>query len=308
MSALATAVEEYLATRRALGFKLAHYDRFLTDFLGYLQQAGTDTVTTALAVAWARQPTNAHPSWWNRRLGVIRGFAHYLQALDPAHEVPPTDLLPHHVSPMTPYLYSSTDIAALLQAAGRLRAPLQALTYQTLIGLLAVTGLRIGEACRLDRDDVDLSTGLITVLGSKFGKSRQVPLHHSTVTALSTYAQRRDQLCTKPLTSSFFVGATHHRVPATSACKVFARLLAAADIPAPASQRRPRLHDLRHSFAVATLLDWYRTGEDVHARLPLLSTYLGHVDPKSTYWYLHAAPELLGLAAERLERDHGHLR
>jgi len=307
MSALAEAVEQYLATRRALGFKLKPYGRLLLDFVGYLERAGASTVTTELAVAWARQPTAAHPSWWSRRLGVVRGFARYLQAFDPAAEVPPTDLLPYYDRRTAPYLYSSSNIAELLQAAGRLRSPLQAATYQTLIALLVVTGLRIGEACRLDRDDVDLDAGVLTVVNSKFGKSRLVPLHDSTVVALRAYSWRRDELCPRPLATSFFVSATRNRVPATGACQVFARLLQNTDVRAPAGRRRPRLHDLRHSFSVASLLDWYRTGADVPSRLPLLSTYLGHVDPKSTYWYLQAAPELLALAAERLERSLGRL-
>jgi integrase/recombinase XerD len=307
MNASPAAVEQYLTTRRALGFKLKPDGRMLLDFVDYLERSGASTVTTGAAVAWARQPTSAHPRWWNRRLGMVRGFARYLQAFDPATEVPPTDLLPCHDRRTMPYLYSSTDIAELLQAAGRLRSPLQATTYQTLIALLAVTGLRIGEACRLDRDDVDLDTGILTIIGTKFGKSRQVPLHDSTVVALATYARRRDQLCPRPLTPSFLVSVTNNRVPAAGACQVFARLLNTTQVRAPAGRRRPRLHDLRHSFAVASLLDWYRTDADVPVRLPLLSTYLGHVDPKSTYWYLQAAPELLALAAERLERSPGPL-
>lgn len=164
MSTLATAAEQYLAMRRVLGFKLEPYGRLLEDFVGYLGRMGASAVTTDLAVAWARQPTDADPRWWSRRLGVVRGFARHLQALDPANEVPPTDLLPSHQRRTTPYLYSRTDIASLLQAASRLRSPLQAATYQTLIGLLVVTGLRIGEACGLERGDVDLDAGILIVL------------------------------------------------------------------------------------------------------------------------------------------------
>jgi integrase len=235
----------------------------------------------------------------------VRGFARYLQALDPATEVPPAGLFAAHAQRTTPYLYSPADIGALLGAAGRLRPPLHAATYQTMIALLAATGLRVGEACRLSNDDVDLNAALLTVTRSKFGKARLVPLHDSSVAALRAYATRRDRLCPRPTAHTFFVSAAGTAVSAANPSKVFARLLNASGVTAPVGRRRPRLHDLRHSFAVATLLDWYQAGLDVQARLPLLSTYLGHVSPKSTYWYLHAAPELLTLAAQRLEPAEG---
>jgi integrase len=301
------AADDYLALRRALGFKLEPYGRLLASFAGYLERAGADTITTDLAVGWARLPAGADPRWWNRRLGVVRGFARYLQAFDPGTQVPPAGLLACHERRTTPYLYSPADIGSLLHAAGQLRPPLHAATYQTLIALLAVTGMRVGEACRLGDRNADLNAGMLTITRSKFGKSRQVPLHDSATTALRAYAARRDQLCPKATAPTFFVSAAGTAVAASSPSKVFARLLDTAGIRAPAGRRRPRLHDLRHSFAVASLLGWYRAGLDVQARLPLLSAYLGHVDPKSTYWYLQAAPELLALAAQRLEHATGDL-
>jgi integrase len=307
MTTVRDAAEDYLAVRRALGFKLEPYGRLLASFAGYLERAGARVITTDLAVAWARLPAGADPRWWNRRLGVVRGFARYLQAFDPGNQVPPADLLACRERRTTPYLYSPADIAALLQAAGRLRPPLHAATYQTLIALLAVTGMRVGEACRLSKQDADLNAGVLTITRSKFGKSRQVPLHGSATAALRAYAARRDELCPAVTAPTFFISAAGTAVPASSPSKVFARLLGATGIQAPAGRRRPRLHDLRHSFAVATLLDWHRAGPEAQARLPVLSAYLGHVDPKSTYWYLQAAPELLALAAQRLEHATGDL-
>jgi integrase/recombinase XerD len=246
MSTIKDAAEDYLAVRRALGYKLEPHGRLLAGFAAHVEQAGAARVTAALAVQWARLPAGADPQWWNRRLGVVRGFARYLQALDPATEVPPAGLLPAHARRITPYLYSPADIAALLGAAGRLRPSLHAATYQAMIALLAATGMRVGEACRLDNDDVDLDAAALTITRSKFGKTRLVPLHGSAVAALRAYAARRDQLCPRPKTHAFFVSAAGTAVPAASPSKVFARLLKTSGVTAPAGRRRPRLHDMRH--------------------------------------------------------------
>jgi integrase len=268
----------------------------------------TDTVVSdclGLVQVTFDLPAGAAPIWWNHRLSVVRCFARHLKTLDPNCEILPTDLLPTPYRRKSPYLYSPAEIEALVHAAGTLAVPLQAATYQALISLLAVTGLRISEALRLDRDVVDLDAALLTILDSKFGKSRQVPLHPSAVAMLHRYAARRDQLCPAPHTRRFFVSATGTPVFISSVDSVFARLLRLAGITAPPGRRSPRVHDLRHSFAVATMLDWYRDGADVHALLPMLSTFLGHVAPSSTFWYLHACPELLALASQRLEASAG---
>jgi integrase/recombinase XerD len=304
MSGLRAAVGDYLATRRALGFKLHAHERLLRSFVSYLQRRGADRITIDLAVEWATQPADTDPLWWSRRLSVVRGFARHMHALDPDTEIPPADLLPMRAGRITPHLYSPADIAALLQVAGARRHRLHTATCQTLIGLLAVTGMRVGEACRLNRADVDLDAGVLTITGSKYGKSRQVPVHASTVAALRAYAELRDRLSPKPTPPSFFVSTRNTRLRVGNVCAKFTALVHEASIQMPPGRRRIRIHDLRHSFAVATLLDWYREGVDTQARLPLLTTYLGHVDPKSTYWYLQAAPELLALAAQRLERHH----
>jgi integrase/recombinase XerD len=302
MSELRRRAEDYLAMRRALGYKLHTHGRLLLQFIDYLEHAQARTVTVELAVAWARQPVEADPAWWADRLSVVRGFARHLHTLDPAAEVPPPDLLPGHHRRSTPYLYSDAEIAAIVQATHLLAAPLQAATFHALIGLLAVTGMRVGEAVALTGGNVDLRRGTLTVIKSKLDKSRQLPLHTSTVTALRDYARRRDDLlAAKTPTPNFFVSTNGTRLSVSAVDAVFARLLYHAGIQPPPGRRAPRVHDLRHSFTVATVLGWYRCGVDVQARLPSLSTYLGHVAPASTYWYLHAAPELLTLAANRLD-------
>jgi integrase/recombinase XerD len=306
MSALHQAVADYLGVRRALGSKLGGYDRLLADFAAYLEAAGATTVTSELAVAWARLPgDDAHPAYLGRRLCVVRGFARHLQAFDPATEVPPAELLPMRECRVVPYLYSEADIAALMDAARLLTPALRAATYETLIGLLTVTGMRIGEAIRLDLGDVDWDEGLLTIRDSKFDKSREVPLHPTTTDALAAYARLRDKLCPRPKDASLLVSAAGTRLVYVTVRHTFSRLARRAGLEARSQRCRPRPHGLRHTFASTVLLEWYRAGIDVQAHLPLLSTYLGHANPSSTYWYLSAVPELLALAAERRERTLG---
>jgi integrase/recombinase XerD len=210
-------------------------------------------------------------------------------------------VLPDQPHRATPYLYSDAEIAALITAAATLRTPLRVATYQTLIRLLAITGIRVGEAIRLDTTDVDVENELLTVRDSKFGKSREVPIHPSTMDALGDYLDRRDRLRPTPATPALFISTAGTRLLYCNVDWTFLRLVDKAGLRPRSVSCRPRIHDLRHTFAVASLLDWYRDGGDVQARLPLLSTYLGHVHPGSTYWYLSAAPELLALAGQRLE-------
>jgi integrase/recombinase XerD len=290
--------------RRALGFKLTRWAGQLSSFVDYCEAHHAERITTELALAWATQtPRGSRDEvYWSRRLMVVRIFARHLQTLDPTSEVPPEDALPHHTRRVAPHLYSPAEITALIGAAGRLKPPLRAATWQTLIGLLAVTGMRKSEACRLDRDQVDLGNGVLVIADSKFGKSRRVFLHRSTIAALRRYERRRDRWCPDtPAAPSFFVSTRGTRLDVHNITHTFAGLVNDAGIQAPPGRRRPRMHDLRHAFTVATLLEFYRDGGDVQARLPLLSTWLGHVDPKSTYWYLQAIPQLLALAADRLE-------
>lgn len=301
MSALQPALADYLSVRRSLGFTLRRDAKLLTQFLSFLDSRAAETVTVEHAVAWASQPGGG-PGWLAFRMSVVRGFARYLHTIDPANEVPPHGLLAGRAHRPTPYLYSEADIGALVDAAGRLRYPLGVATYRTLVGLLATTGLRVGEALGLDDDDFDPDSGVLTVRG-KFGKSRLVPLHPTATAALRGYQQRRRLLPPRPAisTPALFVSTAGTRLAYVNVSQTFVKLVARAGLRPRSGSCRPRPHGLRHSFAVATLLDWYADGGDVPARLPLLSTYLGHVDPKNTYWYLQAAPELLALAAGRLD-------
>lgn len=305
MSDLRHALEGYLTIRRSLGYKLTRTALLLDDFVGYLETNKTDTITTDAAVRWATLPPNGASGWWAQRLSVVRSFARHLHAIDPAHEVPPPGLIPGRSHRATPYLYSDADIAKLMAAASGFRSPLRVATFQTLVGLLAATGLRIGEALRLDRADADLLEGVLTIRLTKFGKTREVPLHASTVDALAAYTRERDRRCRRPAGPAFFISTAGTRLRYDDAHFGWLDLVRRAGLHPRSSTCRPRPHDLRHSFAVRTLLNWYRDGVDVQAHLPLLSTYLGHVHPGSTYWYLSAAPELLTLVVARLDAVDG---
>ena len=303
MSVLADAVTDYLAARRALGFKLERHEWLLGELIGRLDAAGTTVLTVGDMVAWATTPAGADPYWWASRLSVARGFARWWSAFDPATEIPGPDVLPVKGGPQRadPYPFTDDDIAALMAAARALPSPLRAATYESLIGLLAVTGMRVGEAIRLDRPDLDLEAQTLTVRDTKFGKTRLVPLHPTTVDALTAYDQRRQRLRPRPSTPALFVSTAGSRLIYNNVHITWYELCRQAGLEPLSTRCRPRPHDLRHLFAITTLIGWQREGENVHARLPELSTYLGHVGPSSTYWYLRAVPELVALAADRLE-------
>jgi integrase len=295
-------LDDYLRIRRSVGFKLDRTEKLLAQFLDYLDAHDHARVTTEAAICWARQTSPAAgTNWWAQRLSVVRTFARHLHAIDPVHEVPPPGVFPTRPNRAVPYIYTDAEIIALMGAARELASPLRATTYETLIGLLAVTGLRIGEALRLDRDDVDLAAGVLRVRETKFGKSRHVPIHASTVAALAAYRRRRDNLCPRPRVRSWFVSTTGTRLLYCGVHRTWLGLVEAAGLTPRSGACRPRPHDLRHRFAVMTLLGWYRDGLDVQARLPLLSTYLGHTHPQNTYWYLTGTPELLTIVAARLD-------
>lgn len=305
MSALQGALADYLATRRALGYKLERAEKLLRQFLVYLAEHEAETITVEHALAWATLPANASAHWLSYRLGAVRGFAVYLRTIDPACEVPPTDLLPGRSRRATPYIYSEAEIAALLEAAGTLSTSHRTATYRTLIGLLAATGMRIGEAIALDRASINWRTDLIVIRDTKFGKSRELPLYPSATAALRHYLRRGDRPPAQD-TDAVFLSGAGTRLLYCGVQWTFARLLARAGIEPRSAECRPRLHDIRHTFAVWTIRDAYRDCEaDVGPRLAALSTYLGHVDPSRTYWYLSAAPELMAAAADRLERHLG---
>ncbi len=302
MTALHDKLADYLALRRALGFKLERPSIHLKQFVAYLDERGEETVTIELALTWATLPAGGDPGYWADRLSAVRSFARHLHTLDPANEVPPPDLLRYPSRRLTPYLYSDQEVEALMAAAGRLRNPRLACTYRTMIGLLGATGMRVGEAIGLNLSDISWEHRLLLIREGKFGKARLVPLQPSTVAALGGYARERRTGYPVTGTPALFLNAYGKRVCHCNFSGAFHQLTKDAGISPRSRLCRPRVHDLRHSFAIRTLLDWYRAGADVQAQLPLLSTYLGHVNPATTYHYLSAAPELLALAGERLER------
>ena len=298
MSELHRHLEDYLRLRRSLGFKLEFPGLVLPSLVTYLEAAGAAAITAELAVAWAGLPRGVLPITWAHRLGAARGFARYLKAIDPATEIPPAGIWPS-VSPRPrPWIWAETDIRRLLSAARTLRPPLRAATYETLFGLLAAAGMRLGEAIKLERADADLADGVLTIRDGKFGISRLVPLHPGVTAALREYTACRDRLLPRPATTKFFISTAGTPLRTSGVDHTFAQLTTALGLRTRA--RRPRIHDLRHSFAVRQLLQWHREGADVRARMPVLSAYLGHVSPAGTYWYLEAVPELMELAAARL--------
>jgi integrase/recombinase XerD len=301
MKRLAAAAQQYLTVRRSLGYKLYHETWWLPDFVSFLDAHGSSMITTELAVKWARQPADASPGWWAKRLTAVRQFARHHRAFDPRTQIPPADLIPSRKQRLVPHLYTTEEVAALMREAARLRYPLRAASYEAILGLLAATGLRVSEALSLDDQDVDWERQLLTVRSSKFGKSRLVPLHLTTLAALRAYRRRRDRLRPHRRCPAFFISSTGSRVVHQNFQHVFLRLLERTGFDRGPG-RRPRIHDLRHTFAMRSVRDWYRAGADVERRLPWLSTYLGHVSPSATYWYLRATPELLAAAATRAER------
>jgi integrase/recombinase XerD len=300
MSALRQAVADYLAVRRSLGYKLARPEKLLGQFAGYLEQAGAGTVTAEHALAWAVLP-GGDPSWHAYRLTAARGFAAWLRTADPAAQIPPAGLIPSRKHRATPYLYTGSEITALMTAAESLRFPLRTATYQALIGLLAVTGMRVGEAISLDRGDTDLDNAILTIRNGKHGKSRLVPVHDTTARALRDYLRTRDRLCPDARTPAVLVSTAGTRLLYCNVHATWKNLAASAGLRPRSAACRPRIHDLRHSFAVRTMLDAYQSGLDGQAVLAVLSTYLGHADPKATYWYLTASPELMAAAGKRLD-------
>lgn len=304
MSALSEEVAEYLRVRRAMGHKLERAEQLLGQFVNHLEAVGATTVTVEQAVAWATKPVGVSRAWTSIRLGVVRSFATWLQARELSTQVPPPDVLgPRGVRRAVPYLYTDDEIAALMDTAGRVSRGLQRHTFPTLIGLLAVTGMRVGEVIGLDRDDLCWEEGRLLVEGAKFNKARYVALHPSSLDALAEYAKRRDAFAPTSRSSSFLLSNAGTRLIRADVQRHFRVVVRRAGLMARSERCRPRLHDFRHRFAVQTLTEWYAARLDIGPRLPLLATHLGHADPRSTYWYLTATPELLALAAGRL----GHI-
>ncbi len=304
MNTLRQAALDYVAMRRGLGFKLQRPAPVLLDFISFMERHRAAYITVPLALAWAKQPADAQPATWAQRLSFVRIFARHRSATDPRTQVPPPDLLPYRPKRARPYLYSCGEIRGLLRAALQLQNhELQPWTYYCLLGLLSVSGLRVGEAQNLRLRDLDLRTGVLTVRNAKFGKDRLVPLHPSTCRVLTRYVARRRRAFVNGAPSDYlFVSARGNRLDGKSLRRIFYRLSRQTGLRAPGQRNGPRLHDLRHRFASQTLLRWYRAGDDPARRLPTLSAYLGHAHWSDTYWYLSAMPELMREAMSRLER------
>jgi integrase/recombinase XerD len=303
MKSLKHAVDDYLALRRSLGFKLAEYGVDLQDFVSFLEKNGSARITIKLALEYATQRQDEKPVSWSRRLGIIRGFARYRIGADPKTEVPPLGLLKFRSQRATPYLYSGDEIRRLLEAALQMNThyELQRHTYYCLFGLLAVTGLRVGEAIRLQAQDVDLLEGILTIRGTKFGKSRLVPVAPSTRAVLRGYAKRRDQFLAGRPAPHFLVSTRGKRLQKQCIGKIFRSLSRQIGIRKAGKKSGPRLHDFRHRFAIETLLRWYRNGQPATHLMPVLSTYLGHGNVTDTYWYLSSTPELIVAASKLIE-------
>ena len=307
MKTLPQGIQDYLALRRALGFQFNHVEALLKQFVSFLQEKGAPRMSPELMIEWAKQPVHTQSAHWAKRLGIVRDFAQYWKSVDPQVELPALGVLPYRYRRPTPYIYQETEIKSLLQASSFLQPQdgLRKHTYFTLIGLIAVAGLRIREPIALNREDVDFSQGIITVRKSKFGKSRLVPLDASTMKQLRRYAQVRDRFHSELLNPAFFVSDRGTRVTKDSVRWAFIEMSKRSGLRKPSDRHGPRIHDLRHSFAVRTLLDWYRAGLNIDQHMPVLSTYFGHDHPSDTYWYLSAVPELFSIAGKRLEKHMG---
>ncbi len=292
------AVRDYINLRRSLGYKMVNAASLLADFVSFLEKKAAVHITIPLALEWA-QNKSARPAEWARRLTAVRCFARHWSATDPKTQIPPWSLLPHRPHRARPYIYTDREITDLLKAATQLGGRL-GLTYYCLLGLLSVTGLRISEALNLKIQDVDLVKGMLVIVGSKFGKSRLVPIHASTQKVMLRYARDRDRAFAGKL-SFFFVSRRGNRLDGAQVRRTFYRLSRKIGLRGPNASHGPRLHDFRHRFAAKILVNWYRSGQDPERRLPMLSTYLGHGHVSDTYWYLTICPELMGLVVKRLE-------
>ena len=310
MNTLGQALNEYLELRRGLGFKMKDAGLLLSRFVAFMEEHHAPYITARLALEWAQQAQTVQPAEWARRLGFVRGFARYRSATDGRTEVPPPELLPHRSRRATPYHYTEQEVQRLLDAALQLptawpSTPLRPWVFHCLLGLLSVTGLRISEALDLKMEDIDLEQGVLTIRAAKMGRWRLVPIHPSTVAVLAEYLQRREQFVGQSASRHVFISNRGTRLDIGRVHRAFYTLSRQTGLRAHGASKGPRLHDFRHRFAILTLVRWYQSGEEPARRLPVLSTYLGHVYVAGTYWYLSAWPELMAQAMARLERRWG---
>ena len=307
MKTLSQRLDEYLALRRSMGFDLSFDERVLRKFANFGDENGFDRITTPLFLDWKATYGGADDNTWSRRLGMVRRFAFWLAEHDDRTEVPSSQLVTGRYQRRVPYIYAPKQIADIVAEAGRLPSPygLRAALWQTLFGLIAVTGMRVNEALSLDRQDVDLDRAVLTLSNTKNGRDRQLPVKKDTVAQLVHYAGLRDRLVAQQA-SRFFIQEDGQHAKDCAARYNFAQVSKNIGLRSPQAYNRhghgPRIHDLRHTFAVHTILAWFRDGQDIEAEIYKLSTYLGHSEPKHTFWYIEAVPELMQLAAERAER------
>jgi len=302
MSNLRKSIEEYLKGHRSLGFKFYEHGLFLSQFVNFLEAKGSDVITKELAVEWATLPTSCNLSLWTVRYGVIQKFSQYYKAIDPQTELLPQGLFPYRYKRKRPYIYTRKQITELINAAKKLNSSkgLRALTNATFLGLLAVTGMRIGECLGLNCNDVNLEDGLLTIRNTKNGRPRLLPLHPSTVRVLRDYARQRDQILPSAKSPRFFVNEWGTKLTQWSVRWTFVRLSRQIGLRSSSDRFGPRIHDLRHTFAIRMLQSWYRKKKDVEAYLPYLTTFLGHGHVRDTYWYITGVPELMQLAVKRM--------
>lgn len=306
---LASQLDHYLSVRRSLGYTLRTDERILRRFAQFADREGAPHINTALFLRWDASLPDAGKSTRAARLGKVRLFAQWLSSLDSAHEVPPRGLLQGHSHRPRPYIYSKAEIASIIAAANALPSiyGLRGLTYSTLFGLIAVTGIRISEAVALDRNDLDVQCGTLLVRHGKLGRERRLPLDRTVVEKLVDYADERDRLH-RNTSDAFFVNCNGERLTDGNAHYTFAQICQQIGLRTPQRHhqygRGPRIHDLRHTFAVRTLIHWYQSGQDAAREMIRLTTYLGHASPQNTFWYLEAVPELLELAMARTASNH----
>jgi integrase/recombinase XerD len=294
----------YLTLRRSLGYKLEESEKLLNDFINFIEEKGSSIITVELALEWALLPKNVQPSYWSRRLCIVRLFSQYLINYIPEIEVPDSKLLCVKTKRATPYFYSDEQIKQVLNACYNEQSKgLRHLTFYTLFGLLAVTGCRISELVNLSINDVNLKTGIITILDSKFGKSRHIPISSSTNDKLDVYSNHRTIFIKHPSSDNFFL--SEQGKPLTVNCVeiFYVRLSKKINLRHKDDSYGPRIHDFRHTFAIKSLINSYKASADVNQIIPLLATYLGHKKPSDTYWYLTNVPELMALAADKLEQS-----
>lgn len=307
MTTLTKRLDDYIAIRRSFGYDLTSSEKVLRRFTAFADQQDEDHITVDLILRWKAEFGTANNDTWSVRLRMVRIFATWLHGLDARTEVPPDGLISGKLRRARPHIYSDAKIAGIVTGAAALpsRSGLRGRTSATMLGLIAATGLRISEAIGLDEVDVDLDGAILTIKRGKNGKTRLVPIALSVVDRLRTYRTERTRIIGRGA-SPFFLNESGRRPNNGSLRHDFVRVCQRIGLRTYQARRRgsgPRIHDLRHTFAVRTIMDWYRKGLDPDREMLKLSTYLGHSAPESTYWYIEAVPELMQLALKRAERS-----